>query len=400
MSRGKELMSKTLKTVGITVLVLALTGGAIAGGMLLQKNHDEGKIEYPWENTSQSNSTAKGNQNGSANDKEVNAETTIKGSGVTIKALSTGVNDQGYTTKTFGYAVTPANATDQRIVVSMSWVDTSVTDQISAFFSWIVNTDAKTITIACKQDFGHQAVMNIASQSDTTKYATVTIDCLRKFRGFKDPDDFSAEEVEISLTGAYKGGSNTPSGVNYQKDYSEGFHAETIMKDGLGKSYTMADFHNGFSETFTKTVEYTFEASLARSTSWNLYAFSDAEVWDGTKPEKKNFNADFYSTKVSLDTDSSAILSYATIKAAVETAIASLSSDTRLQLADGCDPNNYSEYGFSGFGIKASTTLTIRASSGESESFAATARIPLNRFDISFLEPVTAIVPEVTGIDF
>ena len=118
-------------------------------------------------------------------------------------------------------------------------------------------------------------------------------------------------------------------------------------------------------------------------------------------PEKTNFNADFYSTKVSLDTDSSTILSYATIKTAVETAIASLSSDTRLQLADGCDPNNYSEYDFSGgFGIKASTTLTIRASSGESESFAATARIPLNRFDISFLEPVTAIVPEVTGIDF
>ena len=63
-------MSKTIKTVGITLICLALAGGAVAGGMLLQKNHDEGKIEFPWESTSNNGETQNNSQN---NDLAANA---------------------------------------------------------------------------------------------------------------------------------------------------------------------------------------------------------------------------------------------------------------------------------------------------------------------------------------
>ena len=402
-------MSKTLKAVGITVFVLALTGGAIAGGMLLQKNHDEGKIEYPWETSSQS-SDGKGtdkNDELAANGAEM--ETAIKGSGIILKALTSGVNDQGYATRTFGYTVSPANATDQRVVVSMSWVDTSVTDQISAFFSWSVNSDAKTITIACKQNFSHQALMTITSQSDSTKYGTVTVDCLKKLNGFINSAPFADAFPYVPV------GSNAREALlsdGYQTDIYK-IAANTLNPNDptfVKEIFDGEDFVSSYSSTYTKDRDFTFSLSMSAPTSsWTLDAGKNLKAEGGNMyvrsySQLRNNStgdlepAEFYTKAVNFG-DSfgyGKTTNLTSARAAIQTAIDSLSVDTRNALHNAIGSGTYWV-----MAVKAAANLTVSCNeTGDSKTYPVTVYYTDNITNYSFLEPVTSVVPEVTGIDF
>ncbi len=398
-------MSKTLKTVGITLICLALAGGTVAGGMLLQKNHDEGKIEYPWENTSNNGGAQNNSQNNDLAANAADIETMIKGSGIVLKALTSGVNDQGYATRTFGYTVSPANATDQRVTVSMSWVDSSVSDQISAFFSYSVNSDDKTITIACKQNFGHQALLTITSQSDSSKYGTVTVDCLKKLTGFKNSPGFSNV---FGSYGQYNGGLTLSGGyqtsINKIRDLTQVYGLQDV-------TYEAEDLVAGYTSTYTKDREFTFELTMAAPTSsWTLDVGKDtaAANQSASNPYKGyarpvdgqgnptpaslfskavNFGDSFGYGKTTNITNA---------RAAIQAAIDSLSLDARNELHSTIGGGTYWQ-----IAVKADVNLTVTCNeTGDSKSYPVTVFYTDSPSNYSFLEPVTSVEPDVTGIDF
>ena len=407
MNRGKELMSKTAKTVGITLICLALAGGAIAGGMYLQKSHDEGKIEYPWEKTSQTGSQAS-DKNADLSAKAPDMETAIKGSGIVLKALTSGVNEQGYATRTFGYTVSPSNATDQRVTVSMSWVDASVTDNVSAFFSWSVDSDAKTITIACKQNFGHQALLTITSQSDSTKYGTVTVDCFKKITGFVASTPFNCAFPTVRA-GDYR---ITASLSNGYLTSTEMIYDDTISGNNpvYEKNYfTGEDFVARYTSVYTKDRDFTFSMTIAAPTSpWTLDVGKNENAAHQSSGGYAGYNriydesgltpSEFYSKTVNFG-DSfgyGKTTNLANARAAIQTAIDSLSLDTRDELYDKIGSGTYWS-----IAVKTSANLTVTCNeTDQAQTYPITVFYTDGASNYSFLEPVTDITPEVTGIDF
>jgi hypothetical protein len=170
-----------------TIIFLAVAACALcaAGGVYLERHGYTESYQLPGDSqasqASSGGSSSEEKGGGSAGDVTGTVSST---DALAVRRLSTGVDANGCSTATFSYAITPSGA-DQAADASVGWASNQVTDAISDYLSASADPSAQTITVTCKKAFGNRALLTVAAHSDAAKKATVTLDYVKKFLGFK-----------------------------------------------------------------------------------------------------------------------------------------------------------------------------------------------------------------------
>ncbi len=102
---------------------------------------------------------------------------------IAVRKLSSGTNSNDNPYVTFGYTITPSNASDRSLITTLSWVtyngidDTDYYDShIGDYLTVSVNESNNTITVTCLQNFSNQANLNIVCAANSQCTANIPID--------------------------------------------------------------------------------------------------------------------------------------------------------------------------------------------------------------------------------
>lgn len=99
--------------------------------------------------------------------------------GIKIRMLSTSTNDNGEEDKVFTYSISPENATNQSVTLTLSYIDGS---DCSSVMEASLNEDDKEITLSCKGAFSKQIKLVITSKDNSSATATITMDYVKKLK--------------------------------------------------------------------------------------------------------------------------------------------------------------------------------------------------------------------------
>lgn len=123
-------------------------------------------------------------------DSEVETGDIQEKGGMKLKLKSISTLDSGEVIKTFTYTITPSNATNQSVNVTVAWADESVsstdddsfkTDKIVTDYLTISkNEETKTITLTCKQAFASVIQATVTSVDNPEAMAIVKVDYRKK----------------------------------------------------------------------------------------------------------------------------------------------------------------------------------------------------------------------------
>lgn len=108
---------------------------------------------------------------------EIDDSTLIKSSGIDMKLLKTEDNSNGEKSQTFSYTISPANATNQDVIVSLTYIDGTNCDEVMGYS---IDQDNKQITLNCKKAFAKQIKCVITSAANSKATSTVMLDYVKK----------------------------------------------------------------------------------------------------------------------------------------------------------------------------------------------------------------------------
>ena len=113
-------------------------------------------------------------------------ETDVEAKNLSLKLAAVMLAEDGSVTKEFTYSITPENATNQSINVSVAWAenDSSATDDdsfknsktVTDYVTIAKDESQKKITLTCKQAFGSQVIANISSVDNPEAKASVKVE--------------------------------------------------------------------------------------------------------------------------------------------------------------------------------------------------------------------------------
>lgn len=113
-------------------------------------------------------------------------QTSVKSNGVSIKNLKTTANNDGKYTTTFTYEVSPSNATNKSVTVSIAYADGT---DCSAVSTVSVSGVTKTVTVITEGNgFDKQIVIKLTSVANAEATARVTLDFGKKVLGYSCKD--------------------------------------------------------------------------------------------------------------------------------------------------------------------------------------------------------------------
>lgn len=117
-------------------------------------------------------------------------ETDVEAKNLSLKLAAVMLAEDGSVTKEFTYTITPENATNQSISVSVAWAgnDSSTTDDdsfknsktVTDYVTIAKDEAQKKITLTCKQAFGSQVIANISSVDNPEAKASVKVEYRKK----------------------------------------------------------------------------------------------------------------------------------------------------------------------------------------------------------------------------
>lgn len=117
-------------------------------------------------------------------------ETDVEAKNLSLKLSAVMLAEDGTVTKEFTYTITPENATNQSINVSVAWAenDSSATDDdsfknsktVTDYVTISKDEAQKKITLTCKQAFGSQVIANISSVDNPEATASVKVEYRKK----------------------------------------------------------------------------------------------------------------------------------------------------------------------------------------------------------------------------
>ena len=117
-------------------------------------------------------------------------ETDVEAKNLSLKLAAVMLAEDGSVTKEFTYTITPENATNQSINVSVAWAenDSSTTDDdsfknsktVTDYVTIAKDEAQKKITLTCKQAFGSQVIANISSVDNPEAKASVKVEYRKK----------------------------------------------------------------------------------------------------------------------------------------------------------------------------------------------------------------------------
>ena len=358
--------NKKARNIGIGVACAILLAGATTSAVVLAKAHDKGEIKYPWETSSSSTAGSSGGQTSqtsqttSSEAPERNSvDTTITANGVVLSLLSTSTDAEGNVVRIFNYAVTPANATDQSVTLSLAWTDKTYTKAVGSYLKSSLDLANKKITVTILQDFDHQATLTIAANADATKTASVAIDCVQKFPGWKAYSDLSPIKAtfDFSALDSLSWDANLLEwGDNYHKvmirsgatDFSNAFISMTELKKPTTGVYSKA-------VEFTYSVKFGAEVSTFKWTETHkINNYGQTATTDLTATDSINFAPLDFSAHLKAGSS----LTKADFRLAIQSALNAMSSTARAKL------NSYM-----GIGMLGSTSLVCTCSDGQTATY-------------------------------
>lgn len=129
-------------------------------------------------------------------------ETSIKEDGVSLKLLATSTTSEGYVVKTFGFTITPSNASDQTVNAEAKYKDGSDAADVIAVS---VDNEAKTISLTNKGAFSQQIVVTVTSNDNAQAKATITVDYVKKLLGIHSSVEKEGDGNYYFFGGNYTG---------------------------------------------------------------------------------------------------------------------------------------------------------------------------------------------------
>lgn len=146
-------------------------------------------------------------------------ELILKQPSIAVRKLSSGTNSNSNPYVTFGYTITPSNASDRSIITTLSWLsytgieDTAYYDShINDYLTVSVSEENSTITLTCLQAFTNQANLNITCAANSQCTADVPIDYEIRL------DQFNLSLAHLDATSSY-----TENGQTHQPWWSGAF---------------------------------------------------------------------------------------------------------------------------------------------------------------------------------
>lgn len=123
----------------------------------------------------------------------------VESNDLKIRNMKTTTNDSGNQVISFNYQVLPEEATDKSVNISLSWSDSSVSDDINDYLSYTHNQSSYYIEVTLLQRSNNQGKLVLTSKTNSNATATVYIDYEQEFLGWNLAGDVVLEQT-FSLT--------------------------------------------------------------------------------------------------------------------------------------------------------------------------------------------------------
>ena len=123
----------------------------------------------------------------------------VESNDLKIRNMKTTTNDSGNQVISFNYQVLPEEATDKSVTLSLSWSDSSVSDDINDYLSYTHNQSSYYIEVTLLQRSNNQGKLVLTSKTNSNATATVFIDYEQEFLGWNLAGDVVLEQT-FSLT--------------------------------------------------------------------------------------------------------------------------------------------------------------------------------------------------------
>ena len=123
----------------------------------------------------------------------------VESNDLKIRNMKTTTNDSGNQVISFNYQVLPSEATDKSVNISLSWSDSSVSDDINDYLSYTHNQSSYYIEVTLLQRSNNQGKLVLTSKTNSNATATVYIDYEQEFLGWNLAGDVVLEQT-FSLT--------------------------------------------------------------------------------------------------------------------------------------------------------------------------------------------------------
>lgn len=208
----------------------------------------------------------------------VDGDLNIVDKGVSIRMLSKETNSHGQETITLSYSVTPDNATNQNVIVTLAYKGGG---DCSSVMTASVNSSAHTIALECKGAFNKQIVATVTSEANSNAKGEITIDYEKKLLGFEVND----EDVEIGTT-AGSSGATFKQSLNLTDIYTPNYSVFTKDKT-YNYTYALAPATSGSSLSIDENLVYdndVFEQKLTQllesKIKTGVISFTDDELWN------------------------------------------------------------------------------------------------------------------------
>lgn len=178
-------------------------------------------------------------------------ELILKQPSIAVRKLSSGTNSDSNPYVTFGYTITPSNASDRSIITTLSWLSyTGIDDpdyydsHISDYLTVSVSEANSTITLTCLQAFTNQANLNITCAANSQCTADVPIDYEIRL------DQFNLSLAHLDATTSY-----TENGQTYQPWWSGAFTTLDVSNSSQwflqSSEFTNYQSYNASARAFT-----------------------------------------------------------------------------------------------------------------------------------------------------
>lgn len=254
-------MSEKGKKVGLIALAAAIMAASVGASIAIGKAVDGRRAP----NSSDGGAS-------SVEERKIRADVgtmsvSLKESGIVVKDVSYAVNDVGNTVASFSYKVIPTTTANQAVLVETVWADgdaAGATETAAGYVEATVDEASGTGSITKKMDFGKRIEVIVRSQDNQNKYAAITLDSIRGFKGFKAIDESLPYSDRQEKGGRYLWGDPFPAS---------------------GGEYAFKSIVAGFSDVYTIDRKYTFTYSRTFDADARFVAHvsKDAEVEIKTK---------------------------------------------------------------------------------------------------------------------
>ncbi len=187
----------------------------------------------------------------------------IEDHGLNVKYVKTVQGDGQHLTKIFTYSITPSNASKE-VNLSISWEDSSYTEDTDDYFETSIDTGSCEISIKCIKAFDHVALAKVTSIIDPDLNASITLNYVQKFLGFLPRDDTSNGVMRIDTLSTDQGPRDEASFMKMITEQSTAF-AYPAFSDVYTKEYP-AGHTASYTAYYKKSKCYSKHPDLGQET--------------------------------------------------------------------------------------------------------------------------------------